>query len=205
MADGYGDVQVIRVGGSGISRWLDDVARLRIGVFREYPYLYDGDRDYEVAYLDALSRSAGGVLVLVLDQGAVVGASTGMPLMEAEEAIRLPFREAGVTEDQVFYFGESVLMPGYRGRGLGHRFFDEREAHARSLPGMRLAAFAAVRRSPDDPRRPPGHRGNDAFWMRRGYREQPRMVVRLSWKELGSDEPTEQDLTIWSRTLEDTR
>ena len=30
---------------------LDDVAALRIAVFRDWPYLYDGDPDYERRYL----------------------------------------------------------------------------------------------------------------------------------------------------------
>ena len=36
-------VQVRRVGGATIAPWLDDVARLRHAVFRDWPYLYDGD------------------------------------------------------------------------------------------------------------------------------------------------------------------
>jgi hypothetical protein len=30
---------------------MNDVARLRITVFREFPYLYDGNFDYEKKYL----------------------------------------------------------------------------------------------------------------------------------------------------------
>ncbi len=34
----------------------------------------------------------------------------------------------------MFFFDESVLLPAYRGRGLGRPcFFDHREAHARGL------------------------------------------------------------------------
>ena len=101
----------------------------------------------------------------------------------------------------MFYFGESVLLAGYRGRGIGHAFFDRREAHARALGGFAMTAFAAVDRDPHDPRRPPGHRGNDAFWRGRGYERQPGMSMRLEWDELGVG-PRTHALTFWTRPLE---
>lgn len=33
--------------GDTLTSALDDVARLRISVFRDWPYLYDGDLEYE--------------------------------------------------------------------------------------------------------------------------------------------------------------
>lgn len=196
-------IQVLRVTGADILPWLDHVARLRIAVFRDFPYLYDGDMAYEREYLQALSQAAGGVLVLALDEaGAPVGASTGMPLVEAEAAIRLPFQKANLAEDRIFYCGESVLLPAYRGQGLGHRFFDEREAHARRLPGIRTSAFASVVRAADDPRCPADYHSNHAFWQRRGYHEHPQLRATLAWKDVGEPAQSEHALTIWLRELE---
>ncbi|NBO21620.1 MAG: GNAT family N-acetyltransferase, partial [Rhodobacteraceae bacterium] len=39
--------------GPAVAEVLDDVARLRIAVFRDWPYLYDGDLNYERRYLDS--------------------------------------------------------------------------------------------------------------------------------------------------------
>lgn len=196
-------IQVLRVTGTEMLPWLEHVARLRIAVFRDFPYLYDGDMAYEREYLQALSQAAGGVLVLALDEsGAPVGASTGMPLVEAEAAIRAPFQQANLAEDRIFYCGESVLLPAYRGRGLGHRFFDEREAHARSLPGIRTSAFASVVRAADDPRCPADYHSNHAFWQGRGYREDPQLRATLAWKEVGVTVQSDHALTFWLRELE---
>ncbi|WP_394701474.1 GNAT family N-acetyltransferase [uncultured Roseibium sp.] len=84
--------------------------------------------------------------------------------------MRRPFEEAGLDPAEVFYFAESVLDPDYRGRGIGHRFFDEREAHARSL-GCSTAAFCAVIRPDDHPMRPEDYSPLDPFWTKRGYRK----------------------------------
>ncbi len=196
-------IQVLRVTGADMLPWLEHVARLRIAVFRDFPYLYDGDMAYEREYLQALSQAAGGVLVLTLDEaGAPVGASTGMPLVEAEAAIRVPFQQAGLAEAPIFYCGESVLLPAYRGQGLGHRFFDEREAHARSLPGMHTSAFASVVRATNDPRCPADYHSNHAFWQGRGYREHPQLLATLAWKEVGATAQSDHALTFWLRELE---
>lgn len=194
--------RVLTLHGEDMVKWLEDVARMRCEVFRDFPYLYDGDEAYEQQYLSVYTRSPGSVLVLALAAGRVVGASTGLPLKDAEPAFQRPFQERGIPLETVFYCGESVLLPAFRGRGLGHRFFDEREAHARSLKSARWVSFASVIRAATDPRRPVGYRSNESFWSRRGYVPQPDMEVRLPWKQVGETHETEQALTMWLRPLE---
>ena len=194
-------IQIRRVAGAGIHPYLDAVAALRIAVFRDWPYLYDGDPVYEREYLDAYARSDDSVFVLAFDDDAVIGASTGLPLADDSAEFRAPFDAQGVDTGRVFYFGESVLLPAYRGQGIGHAFFDHREAHARALGRFDLAAFCAVDREADDPRRPQAHRGNEAFWAKRGYIRRPEMTMRLHWNEIGCGD-IEHALTFWTRPIE---
>lgn len=188
--------------GAEVAAHLAAVARLRIAVFRDFPYLYDGNEDYERKYLRAYAESPDSVFVLAFDGDEVIGASTGIPLAQDGEAFQVPFRERGMTVSEVFYCGESVLLPRYRRLGLGHRFFDEREAHARALGGYTTTAFCAVDRASGDARRPPDYRPNDAFWQKRGYRRQEGMRMQMSWRELGETEESEKALTFWLRELE---
>ena len=197
-------IQIRRVSGADIHPYLDAVAALRIAVFRDWPYLYDGDAAYEREYLDAYARSDDSVFVLAFDDDAVIGASTGLPLADDSAEFRAPFEAQGMDTGRVFYFGESVLLPAYRGQGIGHAFFDHRETHARALGRFDLAAFCAVDRDADDPRRPEAHRGNEAFWAKRGYVRQPEMTMRLHWNEIGCGE-IEHALTFWTRPLEQER
>ena len=101
---------------------LGDVARLRIEVFRAFPYLYDGDVGYETDYLASYAASPDSVFVLARDGARVVGASTGIPLAHDGESFHAPFLERGLDVPGTFYFGESVLLESHRGLGLGHRF-----------------------------------------------------------------------------------
>lgn len=194
-------LRIERFTGAGVRARLDDVAALRIAVFAEWPYLYLGDAAYEREYLDAYAASADSVFVLAFDGEAVVGASTGLPLADDAPPFRAPFEAAGTDPARVFYFGESVLLPAYRGRGAGHGFFDHRQAHARGLARFDTTAFCAVDRDAGDPRRPPGHRGHEAFWRARGYTRQPHLAMTLHWHETGRG-AIAHALTFWTRALE---
>ena len=195
-----GTLSVETLTGPGLLPHLKELARLRIAVFREYPYLYDGDAAYEASYLARYTRD-GGAVVLVRDGAMVVGAATCLPLAAESDPIRAPFEDHGLDCARFCYFGESVLLPAYRGRGIGHRFFDAREAHARSLPGIAHACFCAVVRADDDPRRPPGYRPLDGFWRRRGYVPYPSLVCHMAWREIGAAAETMHDLSFWLRPL----
>lgn len=192
-------VRLTTLCGAEAAPHLDAIATVRTTVFRDWPYLYEGDHDYERQYLARYALCPDALFVLAWDDDDLVGASTGIPLAADEPAFRQPFLDRGIDPGAVFYCGESVLLPAWRGQGLGHAFFDHREAQARRL-GLPITAFCAVDRDPGDPRRPSGYRGNDMFWTRRGYVRQPGMQCRLDWPEIGGSE-TGHTLTFWLRDL----
>lgn len=186
--------------GAALHPLLPDLARLRIEVFREWPYLYEGDEAYERGYLRAYADAPGAAVVVCRAGDQVVGAATCEPMTQGHAPVRRVFEEAGLDPAAHCYFGESVLLAPWRGKGAGVRFFAEREAHARSL-GLRFAAFCGVRRDPADPRRPAGYTPLDAFWRKRGYAPRPDLVVRFDWKEVGADAETPHDLSFWIKDL----
>ncbi|MDR0810374.1 MAG: GNAT family N-acetyltransferase, partial [Gemmobacter sp.] len=179
---------------------LDDVARLRITVFRDWPYLYDGTLEYERDYLQTYRDSPGALLVGAFDGERLVGASTGTPMEDHAEDFAAALEPCGVPLDRIFYCAESVLLPAWRGRGLGHAFFDAREAHARAL-GRTHCAFCSVKRPDDHPMRPVTFRTNDAFWSKRGYAPLPGAMAEFSWRDLGDTEETRKPLQFWFRAL----
>ncbi|MDX5333910.1 MAG: GNAT family N-acetyltransferase [Gammaproteobacteria bacterium] len=193
--------EIERLRGNAILPWIPELARLRIQVFREFPYLYDGDADYEARYLRTYMDSPDSVVVLVFDGERIVGASTGLPLADETENVIAPFREADMDVAHIFYFGESVLLPEYRGQGLGVRFFTEREAHARELGGFDLACFCAVDRPADHPRRPAGYTPLDRFWEKRGYRRHPELRAAFAWQDLDEDGESSKPMTFWLKRL----
>lgn len=194
-------VEILRLSGKQVEKYLEEVASLRISVFREFPYLYDGSAEYETDYLRVYAESPRSVFVLAIEDGKVVGASTGVPLVDADEAFRKPFVNAGIDPASVYYFGESVLEKSYRGRGIGHRFFDEREAHAREH-GFKVTAFCAVERDAGHPLKPDDYRSNDAFWIKRGYTKTPELAATLEWQQVDETEEVLNALVFWVKRWE---
>jgi len=183
-----------------IAASLEDLARLRIEVFRAFPYLYDGDMEYEKRYLAALAESPNAVIIGAWDQERLVGAATGAPMQDHADEFAAAFSSTGHDLDEMFYCAESVLLPGYRGQGAGHAFFDQREAAARRM-GLRSAAFCAVLRPADHPARPTDYRPLDRFWRKRGYTPLPDVIAHFAWRDLGAAEETEKPLQFWMRRL----
>lgn len=190
-------MQIKIVHGDAVTPYIADLARLRIAVFRAFPYLYEGSEDYEASYLATYAKSPESLFVLALDGDRIVGASTGVPMTDASDEFKAPFIDAGIEPQTVFYFGESVLMDSYRGRGLGVRFFEEREAYARRLGRFDWCAFCAVERPADHPLRPAGYVPLDAFWGKRGYEKRADLRTMLSWQDIGEGEETEKPMTFW--------
>ena len=83
-------LQIKTVTGQDIQAYVSPLAALRISVFKEYPYLYDGSLAYEEVYLADYAKHPASFVVLVIDPDKpaaqqVVGASTAMPLLHADE------------------------------------------------------------------------------------------------------------------------
>ena len=179
---------------------LPDLAQLRITVFRDFPYLYDGDLEYEQRYLNRFSQAQGAVIVVAREGAQVVGAATGVPLGEVEPEFALPFQQRGYDMSTIFYCAESVLLSEYRGRGIGHAFFDHREAHARAL-GATQCCFCSVIRPDTHPAKPATYRSLDGFWHKRGYAPLPDATVSFDWKDVDEDIETQKKLQVWTRQL----
>lgn len=193
-------ISVAPATGAGLAEVIPALARLRIAVFRDFPYLYDGDAAYEADYLADFAAADGAVIVVARDGVEIIGAATAAPLATQDAAWQAPLAAAGLDIARTFYFGESVLLGGYRGQGIGHAFFDHREAQARAY-GATHAAFCSVIRAADHPDRPADYRPLDTFWRGRGYAPLPGVTATFDWKTLGSPAEEPHQLQYWTRAL----
>lgn len=194
------EIAITTHSGEAARPFLTDIAQLRIAVFHEFPYLYEGSLEYETDYLSDYVSSNNSLIILATHGSDIVGASTGIPLSEADVDFQNPVAAAGYDPNEIFYFGESVLLPEFRGRGLGHQFFNKRESHAADL-GFRRAGFFSVIRADNHPMKPIGYRTHDSFWRNRGYVRQDSIIARFPWKQIGESQETQHELVFWQREI----
>lgn len=191
-------VIIERVGRNDLS--MRALATLRLTVFRSWPYLYDGSADYEAAYLSEFLSDPSSVLIVARIGEIPIGMATASPLLTQSDTITAPFKAAGIDVEPVFYFGESVLLNQFRGMGIGHRFFDERESAAAQF-GATRSTFCEVARSDDHPRRPARARDLTSFWQKRGYQRVENLDVFLNWKDVDEVHETPHRMLFWMKAL----
>jgi GNAT superfamily N-acetyltransferase len=179
---------------------IPQLAALRIAVFRDWPYLYDGTVAYEAAYLYEFAQEPGSVLVVAEDGDRIIGAATASPMASQKATFRDAAQAHGFDVERLFYFGESVLLLAYRGMGIGHEFFDARETAARAA-GATVASFCAVVRPSDHALRPANSRELTPFWRSRGYAPVAGLTCTLDWKDIDQPGETSHPMQFWQRNL----
>ncbi len=177
--------------------YIDDLARLRIEVFKDFPYLYEGSYEEEATYLHHFLHGKDHILVIAFDGKQVVGASTGMPLAEADPDIQKPWLNQNIPIDQIFYYGESVLRTPYRKQGIGVQFYDHREKWAITLNRFELLTFCAVVRPKDHPETPKNYFPLDQYWTNRGFKITQNLICEMTWKDVDQLSPSIHQLVFW--------
>ncbi len=81
--------------GAAVKPIIPALARLRTEVFRDWPYLYDGDPAYEERYLATYAQSPRAAVVVACVGEAVVGASSCLPLADETGNVKAPFLARG--------------------------------------------------------------------------------------------------------------
>lgn len=194
------NLEIKLVYGHEISDYINQIARLRIKVFREFPYLYEGDLEYEKKYLARYVNARHSLCILVFDKAELVGMSSCLPFIEEEDDIKKPYLDAGIDIQNSFYFGESILDAKYRGNGLGKDFFKLREEYALKVyPDLIRCAFCAVQREADHPLKPPDYRELRQFWHSQGYLLNKSLVLSYKWKDINKKFEDAKTLIFWEK------
>ena len=186
--------------GNEIRRAAEDFAALRISVFYDFPYLYEGTLEYELEYIQTYAQSPNALLFGIYDGEKMVGATTCVPMEEETDDVKAPFEANGLNVNEYLYFGESIILPAYRGLGYGKRFFEIREQQAKDL-GKTKTCFCSVDRPIDHPLKPENYRDNGGLWTKMGYTEQRHLSCEMKWLDRNETEETSKRLIFWTKEL----
>jgi GNAT superfamily N-acetyltransferase len=190
-------VKIKTLRGREIIPYIHKIAELRITIFREYPYLYEGEMSHEERYLLMYSRTEDALVVIAEDNHKVVGAITGLPLTESMEEIKCLFIEKNIPAKLIFYLGEIVLLQEYRNKNIGYMMYQQFEKEVEKSKLYEKIALCEVVRAENDSQKPPDYKSLSSFWTRQGYVKHTNLIAYFSWKEIGDTKETKHPMVFW--------
>lgn len=186
-------MKLIQARGNAIEDFLEDLVYLRTKIFREWPYLYEAEREGEVKYLRLLTQSKNSLVVLLLDQGRVVGAATALPLEDSEDFFRKTFQEKGYNPSEFFYLSEVMLEKPFRGRRVLFEMYELLEKHRKAVFPDRKKCFCKIERDHKKSR----NLSIPRFLKKYGYTRHPELTAMAQWREIGKKREEEHQLVFY--------
>jgi GNAT superfamily N-acetyltransferase len=169
--------------GTAIANVLDDLATLRLEIFREYPYLYEGRRKDELDYLGTYAKVVDACAILAYYGSTIIGAATGMPLIHEDAQTLDAFARASLPLGEIYYVGELLFRPAWRNTGLGRKSLARLENHVHSFGSYRMLTCATVERPDDHPLRPLDYIPITRFLAKTGFARLTGVTTHFKWLE----------------------
>ncbi|HEV2601175.1 MAG TPA: hypothetical protein VGT41_02655 [Candidatus Babeliales bacterium] len=161
---------------------LQDIAlfmiQQRIEIMRDYPYLYQGDMNEEIIYMQqfiSLPHAAAAVAYL---HDQPVGFVSGTSFLDYESDMRgssALFMEHGLDPKDFYYIPEAMIMAEHRRKSLFKSLHHLIELHAQSLGYKALCLLSE--NHDQHPLKPIDYRGPDGAFTRAGYSKTDMIMV----------------------------
>lgn len=193
-------ISIKALSGSQARQYWQEIANLRIGMFREFPYLYEGSLEYEKPYLETYFKSENSAILLVFDENEVVGFSSAIPLSEEMPEIQAPFIAQNLNTEKYLYIGEVMLLPEYRGRGMLRKFLQYQENFALGK-GCEYTVFMTVWRPQNHPSIPVGYKHLEPVWEHFSYKRMEGMGIEMHWQQVDTHKKERNTLEVWHKKL----
>ncbi len=188
--------------GDDMQNKLEFLAQQRIKHYHGYPYLYDGNMQEELEYLNFVASSLHSVLCLIYKGDDIVGFAMGASFTQFAShfkgSIEL-FQAANRNPHDYYYIADDIILPGHEGHLLTERMFEKLEQYARNL-GF---AYTCIVHEQHDvhPLKPKNY--CDIDWRKLGYAK-TESAIHFTWNTLQADGSTckqEHKLPYWIKKL----
>jgi GNAT superfamily N-acetyltransferase len=186
--------------GSQIQDYLEQIAQLRLTIFKEYPYLYDGGLKDELVYLQHYTNHAEATAIITSCGNELAGAVTAIPLQYESEEITSPLASMQYPVECTIYIGELLFYPDYRNKGLGTRLLSGIEQHFHSQKNYEYLTSATVNRAEDHLCRPEGYVPIERFLQRNQFAKMPGVTTHITWKEIDGVH-RDHEMQFWIKAL----
>lgn len=192
-------VQVKTFEGPAITQHLDEIARLNNQIYREYPYLYNGEDAEYSSYLKSYAQTENSLVCIAYDHGKAVGLAAAMPLAKSRDFYSTPFSENGYNVQQIFYLGEFGLAPQFQGHGITDAMYQKIQDFAKAKGYETVSLWELNNPSPTQ--KPAGYIPREDFWKKLGFIQHPELNFTISWTNINETEESPHKAIYWLKKL----
>ncbi|MEK6627422.1 MAG: GNAT family N-acetyltransferase [Bdellovibrionota bacterium] len=185
--------------------YLNAIAAFRIKYFREFPYLYEGNLEYEQKYISGFAKNPKALLLIIKSDDEIVGVSTAIPLISDADILgnaSKKFTEKKLNPKEFYYYGEVVIKPEHRGQGIASYLMRKQETFAKDL-GYKKISLATVVRDKNDPRTPKDYVSTDEVWKAVGFKKEE-IFINYEWPTILSNntiKSIDNQMVFWTKEL----
>jgi GNAT superfamily N-acetyltransferase len=180
--------------GSEILPYQEEIAKLNIEVFKEYPYFYDGNLQEQIEFHKIYVNSPEGVAFLAEIDGHCVGVALGIPMTHFLPDYQKALTSKGIFLEGIFYLGEFIIRKDYRHQKIGYQLYEKLKAYAKTKYKNLLYSEVVPTSDP-----PVGYRSIQTLF--KDFSLLPNVSCEFSWKELGTNQLIPHTMVFWMQDL----
>jgi len=195
------NINIQTYSGESLAVEIGALVDFRLRYFREFPYLYVGAEEGEREHIAEYTTNPTARLVITRDGERIIGVAIGTMLFTETEILCQagePLQQLGIVPELSYYFGEMILVPEERSKGIGKQMLEALK-NAGQEQGATRFCFLSVTRESNDVRRPAGYVDSDVIFRKFGF-EKTDVFVTFEWKTVQSDgsiEKVANQLDLW--------
>lgn len=191
--------------GKDVAKFTTLIANYRISFFKKFPYLYEGNMEYESNYLEGILNEKKSLLVVIQFNNSPIGISTSYPLTTEADILTETY-EKFISEnkkpEEYFYYSEIILSDDHRQKGLSKTVYEIQEDYAKTL-GFKKICLATVLREKNDIRKPLDYRDSDGLWENLGF-SKTKIIIDYEWPTIQFDSSIQKNknkMIFWEKNV----
>lgn len=180
--------------GQEIESRMPEIIELCDTIYRQYPYLYNGDNEGYADYIKSYSNCPNSVVVLTFSNNQAIGIATGMPMEDTREYYLLPFRNHQIDISSFFYLGEFGFKPESHHSGIAFEMYQLFEETVKEQQKYSTIAFWEILN-------PMKCEELHEAYRTAGFLYHPELNFELWWQNIGDSIESPHQCQYWLKSL----
>lgn len=180
--------------GEKIQSRLSEIIILCDTIYRQYPYLYNGDDAGYTEYVRSYSASPNSVVILAFANDEAIGIAMGMPMKETREYYTAPFTAHYMDVNDIFYLGEFGIKPEHHQLGISFDMYRQFEEIVRATQKFSTIAFWEILNPMKCEELHQAYRAT-------GFSYHPELSFELWWQNIGETNESAHLAQYWIKSL----